>query len=360
MLQGSSSAAAEAPKGQKAVGTWLLTCAGMCFGAVVIGGITRLTESGLSMTQWDLIKGMKPPRTKEEWLAEFERYKQFPEYKYLERDLTLEGFKSIFFWEYIHRMWGRSIGLMFALPALYFLRKGYISKAMKPRLAIYGTLLVGQGLLGWYMVKSGLQDKENEHEIPRVSQYRLASHLGSAFILYALFLWQGLSHILTPHQLPNTRQIAVLRKLAHSSMFAVFFTAISGAFVAGLDAGLVYNTWPKYADRWIPSDLFALEPKWKNVFENTTTVQFNHRNLAELTAAFLLGIWWYSRKIPLPPRTRMAANALATMSLVQVGLGIWTLLSFVPTHLAATHQGGSLVLLSFAIWLTHELRRLPK
>lgn len=348
------------PHGQKAVGRWLLCCAGMCFGAVTIGGITRLTESGLSITQWNLLKGMRPPRTDEEWIEEFNLYKQFPEYKYLGRELSIDDFKRIFFWEYFHRMWGRSIALVFGLPALYFLRKGWISKALKPRLVIYAGFLGFQGALGWYMVKSGLEEKSDPNAVPRVSQYRLAAHLGSAMILYVLFLWQGLNHVLTPNQLANTARLGLLRKYAHGCMALIFLTSVAGAFVAGLDAGLVYNTWPKMADRWIPSDLFALSPKWKNIFENGTTTQFNHRHLGEFTATAVLGLWWLCMKTPLPHRTRLVANALGFMAVTQVGLGIATLLTYVPVWLATAHQGGALTLLSFALWLTHELRRLPK
>lgn len=354
------------PQAQKIVGTWLLGCSGMVFGAVIIGGLTRLTESGLSMTNWHLIKGMKPPRTEEEWEREFERYKSFPEYKYLERELTLQQFKFIFFMEWFHRMWGRSIGLAFALPAAYFWKKGYLAKAMKPRVLIYGSLLLFQGLLGWYMVKSGLQEQPDSNITPRVSQYRLASHLGSAFVLYTLMLWSALTHLLPDNQAAlmqgatNMKRLNLLRKVAHGSMAMVFFTALSGAFVAGLDAGLTYNTWPKMADRWIPTDLFAFSPKWKNIFENSTTVQFNHRHLGELTGCLVIGAWALSRGINLPPRARLAANALLGMAVVQITLGVTTLLTYVPTHLAATHQSGSLVLLSFALWLTHELKRLPK
>ncbi|XP_059176667.1 cytochrome c oxidase assembly protein COX15 homolog isoform X2 [Physella acuta] len=316
-------------KSQKIVGTWLLGCAGMCFGAVVLGGVTRLTESGLSMVDWRLIKDMKPPRTEAEWQEEFEKYKQFPEYKYMtkEKEMTLSDFKFIFYMEWGHRMWGRTTGVFFLLPALYFLRKGWISKALKPRLAAYAGLLGFQGFLGWYMVKSGLEDKPNPSDIPRVSHYRLAAHLGSAFVLYTLFMWQGLSHLLKPIQLPDVRSIAKIRGIAHGVMTAVFVTAMSGAFVAGLDAGLTYNSYPKMADRWIPDDMWAITPKWRNVFENPTFVQFNHRHLAELTVVFITGFWYMARKAPLHPRARLAVNCLLGMAFIQATLGITTLLN---------------------------------
>ncbi|XP_076460364.1 heme A synthase COX15-like [Babylonia areolata] len=350
------------PHGQKIVGRWLIGCAGMVFGAVVLGGVTRLTESGLSMVDWRLLKDMKPPRSEAEWKEEFERYKTFPEYKYQasQKEVTLSDFKFIYYMEWGHRMWGRAVGLFFLLPAAYFLRKGWISKAMKPRLAIYASLLGFQGFLGWYMVKSGLEEQPGPSDIPRVSQYRLAAHLGSAFVLYSLFLWQGLSHLLKPQVMPDTKAITRLRGMAHGVMSLVFVTALSGAFVAGLDAGLVYNSWPKMADRWIPTDLITIEPKWKNVFENPTMVQFNHRNLGETTAVLIAAFWWMCRKAPLTPRARLAANCLLGMAFLQATLGVTTLLTYVPTSVAATHQSGSLVLLSIAIWLAHELRRLPK
>ncbi|KAL5021475.1 hypothetical protein ScPMuIL_000630 [Solemya velum] len=347
---------------QKHVGRWLMACAGMCFGAVTLGGITRLTESGLSMVDWKLFRDMTPPWSQEQWIKEFETYKSFPEYQYIakERDMTLNDFKFIWYTEWFHRLWGRTTGMVFLLPALFFLKKGWISKAMKPRLAVYAVLLGFQGFLGWYMVKSGLQDQPESTDVPRVSQYRLMSHLGAAFALYALFLWQGLSHLLTAVKLPQTKQISKLRMYSHAMMPLVFLVSMSGAFVAGLDAGLTYNTWPKMADKWIPDDLITMKPKWKNLFENPTTVQFIHRNFAESAVVIIAGFWWMCRKAPLPPRARLAVNCLFGMSIVQATLGISTLLMHVPVSLASTHQSGSLVLMSFAIWLAHELRRLPK
>ncbi|XP_014780043.1 cytochrome c oxidase assembly protein COX15 homolog [Octopus bimaculoides] len=345
--------------GQKIVGKWLFGCAGMVFGAVILGGVTRLTESGLSMVDWKLLKDMKPPSNQEEWIAEFERYKTFPEYKHVsnQREMTLTDFKFIYYMEYAHRMWGRLTGMVFLLPAAYFWRKGWLAAGMKPHVLLLSGLLGFQGFLGWFMVKSGL---EEDIDIPRVSQYRLAAHLSSAFLLYVMFLWSGLSHVNSQQMMPKTLQMLRLRKFSFGVTGLVFITAFSGAFVAGLDAGLVYNSWPKMADRWIPSDIAAFSPKWKNIFENPTTVQFNHRWLGQSTAAAIITLWALCRKAPLSPRARTAVNCLLTMAFVQIGLGIGTLLSYVETPLAATHQSGSLVLLSFATWLSHELRRLPK
>lgn len=349
-------------RAQQIVGVWLIGCASLCFDAVILGGVTRLTESGLSMVDWRLLKDMKPPRNQQEWLEEFERYKQFPEYKYKaeQKKMTLSDFKFIYYMEWGHRMMGRFVGVAFLLPAAYFMKKGWISKAMKPRLLGFTALLGFQGFLGWYMVKSGLEEQKNSTDVPRVSQYRLAAHLGSAFLLYTLFLWSGFNHLLPHNKIEFTSQMKKIRGMAHGIKGLIFLTALSGAFVAGLDAGLTYNTWPKMADRWIPSDMWVFDPKWKNIFENPTFVQFNHRHLAESTILLIAGFWWMCRKAPLPPRARMAVNALLGMSIIQATLGISTLLYHVPTPLAASHQSGSLILLSIAVWLCHELRKLPK
>ncbi|OCT70129.1 cytochrome c oxidase assembly protein COX15 homolog [Xenopus laevis] len=345
---------------ERIMGRWLLVCSGMVAGAVILGGVTRLTESGLSMVDWHLIKEMKPPATQEEWQAEFEKYQQFPEFKILNHDMTLNEFKFIWFMEYSHRMWGRAVGLAYILPAVYFWRKGWFSRGMKGRVLGLCGFVCFQGLLGWYMVKSGLEEKPESHDIPRVSQYRLAAHLGSAVVLYCASLWTGLSLLLPRHKLPETRHLLQLRRFTHWTTGLVFLTALSGAFVAGLDAGLVYNSFPKMGDQWIPDDLLAFSPAFKNFFENATTVQFDHRILGISSVAAITGLYYFSRRVPLPRRAKLALNSLIAVAYLQVTLGISTLLLYVPTPLAATHQSGSLALLSMAIWLMNELRRLPK
>lgn len=219
--------------------------------------------------------------------------------------------------------------------------------------------------MGWYMVKSGLNEPPKSTDIPRVSQYRLAAHLGSAFLLYSGFLWTSLTHLLPDQKLntsllPDAKKIRSITMRSHNLMALIFTTAVAGAFVAGLDAGLVYNSFPKMGDRWIPSDLFAIEPKWRNFFENPTTVQFQHRilGITTLTAICLHALTL--RKVYLPPRARLALKTLVGMSFVQVSLGIATLLLYVPVNLAALHQSGSLALLSFAIWLATEMKPLPR
>jgi cytochrome c oxidase assembly protein subunit 15 len=349
----------------KRIGWWLIGCSGMVAGAVVLGGVTRLTESGLSMVDWRLIKDMVPPKNEQEWIDEFDKYKQYPEWKYYNKDkeMTLNDFKFIFYMEWGHRMWGRFVGFTFFLPAAYFWRKGYFNSGLKKRMGVYGALLGFQGFLGWYMVKSGLEEPVKDTHIPRVSQYRLAAHLGSAFLLYSGFLWTGLTHLLPDQKFVNTidaKHLKAIKMRSHSLMALVFTTAIAGAFVAGLDAGLVYNSFPKMGDRWIPSDLFVIEPAWRNFFENPTMTQFQHRILGLTTLSAIVLYAASLRGVPLPPRARLALKTLVTMSFVQVGLGISTLLLYVPTNLAALHQSGSLALLSFAIWLANELKRIPK
>ncbi|CAO1384903.1 unnamed protein product [Diamesa hyperborea] len=349
------------PKSTKTVGYWLVGCSGMVFVAVILGGVTRLTESGLSMVNWKLL-GEKLPWTVEEWTAEFETYKQFPEFKLKNQDMKLEEFKFIFMMEYGHRMWGRCIGAFFALPASYFWYKGYFSKNMKLRVSAFGLLIGLQGLMGWYMVKSGLEDRfQGENDVPRVSQYRLAAHLSMAFVLYTLFLWSALDHLLPAHKIKEITSGAMkFKRLAQFSKGLVFLTAISGAFVAGLDAGLVYNSFPKMADRWIPSDILAFSPTLRNFTENPTTVQFDHRILGTATLSFITGLWLISRRVKLPPRAKKAATAVLIMGWMQVVLGVTTLLSYVPVPLAASHQSGSLVLLSLAVWLSHEMKHVKK
>lgn len=342
------------------VGRWLLGCSGLVVGAVVLGGVTRLTESGLSMVDWHLVREMKPPRSQAEWEAEFSKYQQFPEFKILNHDMTLPEFKFIFYMEWGHRMWGRLVGLAYILPTVYFWRKGYFTRSMKGKVLGLCGFVFFQGLLGWYMVKSGLEDKPKSHDVPRVSQYRLSAHLGSALLLYCASLWTGLTMLQAPQNMVETKRLMQLRRFAKGTGGLVFLTALSGAFVAGLDAGLVYNSFPKMGERWIPDDLLAFSPTLKNVFENPTTVQFDHRVLGISSLAAITGLYHFSRKMVIPKRAKVAISLLTAMAYAQVALGISTLLLYVPTPIAATHQSGSLALLSLAIWVLAELRKVPK
>lgn len=344
-------------RNDKIVGSWLLCCGGMVYGAVVLGGVTRLTESGLSMVNWKLL-GEKKPTTTEEWKVEFLNYQQYPEYKLKNSAMTLEEFKFIYMMEYIHRMWGRGIGAVFVIPAVYFWKRGYLTNSTKKRVVILGALIGLQGLMGWYMVKSGLEDKfQDINDVPRVSQYRLASHLAVAFVLYSLFLSSALRKLLpSTKDLTTSKNLLNLKKIANLSKGFVFLTAVSGAFVAGLDAGLVYNSFPKMGDKWIPDDILLYQPIQRNLTENPTTVQFNHRIFGITTLVTVSLLWMYSRKCLLPKRVSYAINATMTMAWLQATLGVTTLLNHVPMYLAAAHQSGSLLLLSFAVWLSQELR----
>ncbi|ALC42633.1 CG3803 [Drosophila busckii] len=346
-------------KADSSVGKWFLGCSGMVFVAVGLGGVTRLTESGLSMVSWKLM-GEHMPRNQKEWLSEFEKYQQYPEYKLKNAHITLEEFKFIYMMEYMHRMWGRAIGAFFLIPAAYFWKKGYLCAKTKKVVFLLGTLIGLQGLMGWYMVKSGLEDRfADPNDVPRVSQYRLASHLAAAFVLYALFLSNAMSKLIPADKLASSaKQVISIKRLTHLTKGAVFLTAISGAFVAGLDAGLVYNTFPKMGDNWIPDDILAFEPMQRNITENPSTVQFNHRIFGITTVSLVSTLWLLTRRQNLPKRAKWAINAVMAMAWIQATLGVTTLLNYVPVPLATAHQSGSLVLLSFAVWLSHELRLL--
>ncbi|XP_043666071.1 cytochrome c oxidase assembly protein COX15 homolog [Vespula pensylvanica] len=351
----------------KIVGSWLLICGGMVFVAVALGGVTRLTESGLSMVTWKLL-GEKMPINEEQWHAEFERYKQFPEYKITNKDMTLDEFKRIWWMEYFHRTWGRLIGGVFLIPATYFWFSGMLKSEMKIRVAVLGSLIGLQGLMGWYMVKSGLEDRFNEpSDVPRVSQYRLASHLGLAFIIYSGFLYNALSYLVPAKKIGNgnlsienfnaaVKKLTAFRYLVHSTKGMIFLTAVSGAFVAGMDAGLIYNTFPKMADKWIPDDLFAMPQTLKNFTENPTTAQFQHRYLGIFSFVLVNIIAILARNHKLPGYGKTAVNTVLGAGYLQVSLGILTLLYHVPVPLAASHQCGSLILLSSILWLCHELK----
>ncbi|GAB6030782.1 Cytochrome c oxidase assembly protein cox15 [Chamberlinius hualienensis] len=354
-----SAAAETANPIKKIVGGWLLGCSGMVFGAIVLGGVTRLTESGLSMVDWHMVKE-RPPLNQTEWEKEFAKYKEFPEYKYKHTEITLSEFKRIWYMEYIHRMWGRAVGAVFLIPAIYFWKKGWFKKPMKIRVGIFGSLIGVQGLLGWYMVKSGLVDDKDNHYVPRVSPIRLSLHLGTAVILFTGFFWSALHMLVTPQPYKVTPGIKKFWLLSHGSKGLLFVTLISGAFVAGMGAGLVYNTFPKMADKWIPDDLMALEPKYKNFTQNPTTAQFIHRIMGMSTVGYILASWAYSRNLPLPPRARMVTNCFAAVAVGQLALGISLLLFFVPIPVAAMHQACAVTLFGLALWIGHELRMIVK
>lgn len=321
----------------------------MIFIMVLLGGLTRLTESGLSITEWQPISGVIPPLNEAQWNAEFEHYKAIPQYAAIHAEMSLAEFKTIFFWEFIHRLWGRTIGLVFVLPFLYLLWKRRISRHLAPKLGSLAVLLGLQGALGWYMVESGLQDRIE------VSQYRLTAHLGTAVILYLALLWIALDLLQAAR--PPSAGHPRLRRALTALMALAFLTLLAGGFVAGLRAGYIYNTFPLMNGYVIPPDYVSVSPWYLNPFENLAAAQFDHRLLAELTWLCVMGLWLWSLRLDLSPGQRAALHGLAGAATLQVALGIATLLLVVPVPLAAAHQAGALVLLSAAILARHEFRR---
>ncbi|KAI9054267.1 hypothetical protein LZ554_001435 [Drepanopeziza brunnea f. sp. 'monogermtubi'] len=358
-----------------AVGYWLLASAGSVFGIVVFGGLTRLTESGLSITEWRPVTGSLPPLSAADWDSEFTKYRASPESKLLNPNMTLEEFKKIYYMEWGHRLWGRFVGLSFVLPAIYFVSRGKVSANMSLRFFGISCLIAGQGAMGWYMVKSGLKDDlfaPGSH--PRVSQYRLTAHLGTAFICYTAMLWNGLSILRTNAHLANlTKAYAQLshllspalspfRKSVAGLAVLVFTTAMSGGLVAGLDAGMIYNEFPHMGAGFHPPKSELLDPfysrkedrsdlVWRNMLENPSTVQLDHRILATTTFTTILSLWAYTRlnkrvRSAMPNSARKGMLGVVHLLMIQVALGISTLVYLVPVPLAAAHQAGSLALLT--------------
>jgi cytochrome c oxidase assembly protein subunit 15 len=337
----------------RSVAQWLTVCAILIFAMVILGGVTRLTGSGLSMVDWHPIHGVVPPLNQQEWLEEFANYQQSPEFQKLNRNMDLDGFKGIFYFEYAHRMLGRLIGLVFLVPFLWFLVKGKIRRGLTPRLFFMFILGGFQGLLGWYMVKSGLVDN------PHVSQYRLTAHLLAAIAIYALIVWTALDLLATDSRVPKRQSTRPgYRKASHYLVLLVLLTIVSGGFVAGLEAGRIFNTFPTMGGQWVPEGILALTPWYLNPFENMVTVQFNHRVLA-LTTGFLgLVYWLLSFRDSFDRATRSSFNLVGLMVVIQVFLGISTLLLHVPVWLGAIHQAGALLLFTFVLLNMHRLSRL--
>ena len=331
----------------RAVAIWLLICCGLVFAMVVLGGFTRLTGSGLSMVDWRPLMGWLPPISDAEWQRVFELYQQSPEFLKVNSHMGVDAFKGIFWLEFLHRLLGRTIGIVFLLPGIFFFAKGYIKVSEWPKYLLMFILGGMQGVLGWYMVKSGLVD------MPHVSQYRLTAHLVAAFIIYSYMFWVAMSLLFPTNG--NNKHPWYGKSLALTILTAV--TIISGGFVAGLKAGKIFNTFPMMGDYWVPPGTMALEPFWRNFFDNMTTVQFDHRALAITTLFVVIGFWFKARKADLPARSRPAVNALLHTTVLQVALGITTLLMSVPVILGATHQGVAMLLFTVSLYILHSLRR---
>ncbi len=336
-----------AVKGPRAVAVWLMVCAAMVLGMVVVGGATRLTHSGLSIVEWQPILGTLPPLSEHDWLATFDKYKQTPEYKLVNVGMTLDAFKGIFWWEYFHRLLGRTIGIVFLLPLLVFWRRGMITRALFG--VLLGIFVLGglQGAMGWYMVKSGLVDN------PAVSPFRLTAHLLLAFAIFAAMWWTALS---LWHPRTDPAVLRPLRRHAWVVTGVVAYMVTTGGFVAGTHAGLSYNTFPLMGGHLLPPEILLLQPWWHNVFYNVATVQFDHRLGAWALAVIVPWLGWRLNRHSGDARAQRAVAALFGLLCLQVTLGITTLLMAVPVSVAVLHQGGAVLLMAAALNLNHALR----
>lgn len=343
-------------KAKRPVQYWLIIGIAMVFLMVAIGGITRLTESGLSITEWNVVMGSVPPLNDADWQSEFQKYQQSPEFKNKNMDFTVNDFKQIYWWEWIHRQWGRIIGMVFFIPFVIFLIKKYFKPAGVKRLVVIFILGGIQGFIGWYMVKSGLVNE------PRVSHYRLALHLVTALLTISLIWWLFLD-IQTQYK-PHLKSKDVGK---HRSIFYLFFLflviqIIYGAFVAGLDAGQLYNTWPKMGEEWIASVVFnGSFLKALHSPENLATIQFIHRTMAIVVVLFVGGLWFSARRAKKLSTSQMKGlNGMFLMVILQFTLGVLTLLYHVPVVLGLLHQLGAVLLLLFSLHHWHTLVRSPK
>lgn len=313
---------------------WLFFTAFLIFCMVIVGGATRLTDSGLSITEWQPLLGAIPPLTEADWLIAFEKYRQIPEYQLVNKGMSLDEFQFIYWWEWAHRFLGRFIGIVFLLPFLYFALSGSLTAKMLGRFAVLFVLGGLQGALGWYMVASGLVERVD------VSQYRLSAHLTLATVIFGAILWVAFG--LARNRRPPSRGIEWMAMLLAG---LIVLQVAAGGFVAGLDAGMGYSTWPLMDGQLVPKGLFVMSPAWANLFENAMTVQFNHRVLAYVIAVAVAGYAYVAQ-------TR-AAGLMLLAVILQIVFGIWTLLWQVPLWLGLVHQGGALIVLAAALWNLH-------
>ena len=339
---------------QKPIAVWLFICCFLVFAMVVVGGVTRLTDSGLSIVEWQPIVGTMPPLSDSDWEELLEKYRATPQYQQVNKGMTLDEFKGIFWWEYFHRLLGRAIGLVFFVPFVYFLIRKQIDRPLGWKLT--GIFVLGglQGLMGWYMVMSGLVDDV------RVSQYRLTAHLGLAFIIFAALFWVA-TGLLSARAAENNDQADNhvpnnLHRFSVALTFLIFIMVLSGGLVAGIRAGLAYNTFPLMNGHFIPPEIFLLEPWYRNFFENMATVQFDHRLIAWLLAILIPVFWFKAMRNQLSSSARLACHLLLVMLVIQISLGIATLLQAVPIPLAAAHQGGAVLLFTAALWVNRKLQ----
>jgi len=329
------------------IAIWLLIGCLLIFLMVAIGGMTRLTHSGLSMVEWNLFMGSIPPTSEADWQELFDKYKQYPEYQLVNFNIELDEFKSIFYWEYGHRMFGRLIGLVFIAPFLWFWMKGMISKKLMPRLLLILAMGAFQGFLGWYMVKSGLVKK------PDVSHYRLAMHLVTAFLTFAYTFWVALD-LLDVKRIQRAH--LSINRVLKFLLVLVVIQIIWGAYVAGLNAGKVYNSWPMMGDSWMAEGVTSMSPLWMNFVEGIAGVQFAHRYLAYLVVGIILYIFFKGRKLDLLDKQQKAINIMLLAVCFQFILGVFTLLYAVPISLGLLHQLGAFILLGSVIYSMHRFK----
>jgi len=393
--------AAQPKRGIGPVASWLFGCCTLILLLVVIGGITRLTLSCLSITEWKPVVGILPPLSPSDWATEFAKYKQIPEYRVVHYAMSLDEFKTIYFWEYLHRLLGRLVGIAYGVPFVWFLLRRQLPRSLVLPLAVILLLGFGQGALGWYMVESGLADRTE------VSQYRLVAHLALALGIYAAILWLALGIVRIPRpdrrfvrSHPTQNPMAGLdpaihvsnaaskvvggrakpghgvvmggesrrlvlepspawRRAAEIIILLVAVTIAAGGLVAGTHAGLIHNTFPLMDGRVVPADYARLHPFILNWFENVAAIQFDHRLLALATAVLIVLAWTAGLRAALPRRCRLALHALLAAAVLQVALGITTLVLVVPIPLAVAHQAGAIVLLTAALVLRHMMRSAP-
>ncbi|HEY1708415.1 MAG TPA: COX15/CtaA family protein [Rhizomicrobium sp.] len=338
--------------GRTAVGVWLLVVAAMVIAMVVVGGLTRLTGSGLSITEWDPILGAIPPLSDSVWQDAFHKYQQIPQYSDLNAGMTLDGFKAIYWWEWTHRLLGRTIGLVFFVPFVWFAWTGAIARKEWPRMIVLFGLGGLQGAVGWWMVESGLEVRDS------VSQYRLAIHLGVAVLLLGALLWTALEYLRSTDA-RGTKPVSVtLRAWSVALVGLIYVQMLLGALVAGLHAGLIYNNWPMMGWHWLPEGPFFNTPWWINFFENPGLAQFDHRMVAYAVLLIALPLAWRIRQLQPAKRAVDAAGFVFVLTITQVLLGIVTLRTHVYIPVAMLHQLTAALLFCSAVWLAFELRRL--
>lgn len=334
----------------RAIGRWLLALSAMVLVQVMLGAVTRLTDSGLSIMEWKPIMGAIPPLNDAEWQRVFDIYRRIAEYQIVNAGMSLDAFKAIFWWEYLHRLWGRLIGIAFLLPFLWFWARGQLRGRKASR--VFAIFILGglQGVMGWVMVMSGFADRTD------VSQYRLVTHLLLALLIYALLLWQALN-LLQPaaFELAETPRDKLRRHGLIMTALITLEIAIGG-FVAGLDGGLIYNNFPMMGEHWIATDLFRLSPWWINFFENPGAAQFLHRLMSGFVAIALISLTVRGRRADLPHGLKRRFYYLPFGLLVQAALGIATLMLVVPLPLAVAHQAGAFLLFTISLYVMHGLK----